>query len=65
MITGHSPRLQWRLNPRDQARTIADTVEIAKQWGVIIPDDVAFFVDDLEAEKGRKGDTVECHEDKP
>jgi hypothetical protein len=47
MITGQSPRLQWRLNPKGEIRTPAEAVEIARRFGVLVLDDVAFFVDDF------------------
>ena len=46
-IAGDSPTVRWQLNPGGEARTIEEAVLIAKQHGVSIPDDVAFFIDEL------------------
>ena len=45
MFEGQSPKMQWRPNP-DGRRTIEEAVAIAKKYGVVIPEDVAFIVDD-------------------
>lgn len=37
----------WRKNP-DGARTVEEAVEIAKSHGILIPDDIHFYVDDLD-----------------
>ncbi len=47
MIAGSSPTLTWRPNPDGQARTIEEAIEVAKQNGVRIPADIAFFVDEF------------------
>lgn len=47
MISGQYPRHQWRPNPAGQTRTIEEAVAIARRFGVHIPDDVDFFVDEL------------------
>jgi hypothetical protein len=47
MITGQSPRLQWQSNPSGQTRTIAEAIAIAQLHGVVIPEDVSFWVDEL------------------
>jgi hypothetical protein len=52
-ISGRFPAVSWRPNPGGQVRTIEAAVEIARR-GVIIPEDVAFFVD----EQGELGPTI-------
>jgi len=47
MVAGQSPKRQWRDNPDGQIRTIEEAVEIAKRNGVVIPEDIAFYVDEL------------------
>jgi len=47
MITGHSSRLKWRPNAAEQTRTLTEAIDIARRWGVKIPDDVAFFIDEV------------------
>lgn len=44
---GHSPRLNWNRNPDGAIRSITEAVEIAKARGVVIPEYVAFFLDEL------------------
>ncbi len=51
MISGQSPKRTWRDNT-DGARTIEEAMVIAKRFGVVIPEDVAFFVDET-GELGR------------
>jgi hypothetical protein len=46
MIAGVAPRLEWRPNPRGAIRTIDEACQIARHWGVEIPDYVQFSVDD-------------------
>src|SRR5437016_9175941 len=46
MITGQSPRIQWRKNPGGVKRTVVQAKEIARTHGVLIPDDVDFFEDE-------------------
>src|SRR6266404_6344668 len=46
MIAGQSPRLKWQENADGQKRTIEETKEIARRFGVSIPDDVEFFEDE-------------------
>jgi hypothetical protein len=53
-ISGRFPSVAWHSNPSGQARTIEEAIEIARRNGVIIPDDVAFFVDEV----GELGPTV-------
>jgi hypothetical protein len=47
MIAGQLPRQQWRPNPGGQARTIEEAIAIARRFGLRIPDDVDFFVDEI------------------
>jgi hypothetical protein len=47
MIAGQSPSIEWRPNLRGEIRTLEEAVGIAERHGVIIPSDVAFFVDEL------------------
>jgi len=47
MISGQFPTREWQDNPDGQARTIGEALEVARRFGVHIPDDVAFFVDEL------------------
>jgi len=47
MITGQSPQLVWRANRLGLVRTIEEAIEIARQHGVQIPDDVSFHVDEM------------------
>jgi hypothetical protein len=61
MVSGQFPRLEWRANPDGRSRTIEEAVSIAKSFGVAIPDDVAFFVDDyglLDASTTARGPRV-------
>jgi hypothetical protein len=46
MVAGQYPKREWRDNPGGQIRTIEEAVEIAKSWGVILPDDFDFFADE-------------------
>src|SRR6516162_1053122 len=46
MIAGQSPRLTWAANPEGKKRTIQEAKEIARKFGVQIPDDVEFFEDE-------------------
>ena len=47
MIFGQFPTREWRENPDGVSRTIEEAILIARKYGVQIPDDVAFFVDEL------------------
>ena len=38
MIAGRAPRFQWRPNADGAIRTIDEACEIARRWGVTIPD---------------------------
>lgn len=46
MIAGQSPRLQWRVNPAGQIRTLEEAVIIAKNHGVVVPEDVSISIDE-------------------
>jgi hypothetical protein len=54
VISGTFPAVSWRPNPDGRIRTIEEAVEIARRNGVVIPEDVAFFVD----EQGELGPTI-------
>ena len=45
MIGGASPRHAWRPNPDGRRRTIEEACQIARHWGVFIPNYVSFAVD--------------------
>jgi len=47
MITGQFPRIKWRSNSTGGRRTPQDTRTIAGENGVVIPEDVEFFSDEL------------------
>jgi hypothetical protein len=54
MITGQSPRIEWRPNPKGEIRTVEEAKTIARNHGVPVPDDVDFFADELgELHEGR------------
>lgn len=46
MVAGQYPTRQWKDNPDGQTRTVAEAVEIAKKYGVVVPDDVEFHLDE-------------------
>jgi hypothetical protein len=46
MVAGQFPRRRWKINPDGQIRNIEEAVEIATKYGVVIPEDIAFFVDE-------------------
>ena len=46
MVAGQYPTREWRENPEGQVRTIEEAVAIARAYGVVIPDDVEFHVDE-------------------
>jgi hypothetical protein len=48
MITGQSPNVRWQPNPQGETRTVEEAKAIARKHGVLIPDDVEFFVDELD-----------------
>jgi hypothetical protein len=45
-VAGLSPAVTWAANAGRQVRIIEEALEIAKRWGVDIPEDVAFFLDE-------------------
>jgi hypothetical protein len=53
MIAGLHPRREWRDNPGGQIRTIEEALRIAKGFGVEIPDELEFHVDDVSNDLGR------------
>lgn len=42
MITARAPRCLWTPNRDGQGRSIREACEIARRWGVVIPEDVSF-----------------------
>lgn len=46
MIAGAGPRFEWRPNPDRATRTIEEACEVARRWGVTIPDYVQFSIDE-------------------
>jgi hypothetical protein len=47
MISGQYPKQQWRPNAGGIVRTVEQAVGIAKRFGVRIPEDAEFFVDEF------------------
>lgn len=45
MIGGRAPKFEWRPNPDGKTRTIEEACQIARHWGVVIPDYVSFAID--------------------
>ena len=48
MIGGRFPRMDWRPNSGGEIRTIEQAIAVAMRHGVVIPPDVAFFVDEFD-----------------
>jgi hypothetical protein len=46
LVAGLSPTVNWVANAGGLVRSIGEAVEIAQRWGVVVPDDVAFFLDE-------------------
>jgi hypothetical protein len=46
MVAGQYPKREWKDNPDGRIRTIQEAVSIAKRYGVEIPDDLEFHVDE-------------------
>jgi LPS O-antigen subunit length determinant protein (WzzB/FepE family) len=46
MVAGQFPRRRWRNNSDGQIRNLEEAVQIAKKYGVVIPDDIEFHVDE-------------------
>jgi hypothetical protein len=46
MVAGQYPTREWKPNPNGEVRTIEQAVQIAKRWGVEIPDEVQFYLDE-------------------
>lgn len=46
MVAGQYPAREWRDNPGGQIRTVEEAVALAKMYGVVIPDDVEFHIDE-------------------
>lgn len=46
IMLGHTPRIQWRPNADGSVRTINEAIDIAHENGVIIPEDVEFYMDE-------------------
>jgi hypothetical protein len=45
MIAGQAPKFEWRKNADGEERTISQGIELARKWGVAVPDYVSFSVD--------------------
>jgi hypothetical protein len=45
MMEGRGPKYTWRPNAGGETRSVQDACDIARRWGVVIPDYVAFFLD--------------------
>ena len=45
MIGGIAPKYKWRPNPGGVTRSIEEAYQVARYWGVVIPDYVSFAVD--------------------
>ena len=45
MIGGRIPKYEWRPNPDGKTRSIEEACQIARRWGVVIPDYVSFAID--------------------
>jgi hypothetical protein len=56
-IAGQAPRLRWKKNKGGLKRTIEEAVEIARQNGVEIPEDVEFH----EADPGELKGSIKAH----
>ncbi len=46
LVAGQHPKRQWRANPDGRVRTIEEAVSLARSYGVEIPDDIEFHVDE-------------------
>lgn len=46
---GYTPKIDWNDNADGAIRSISEAVAIAKAHGVEIPDEAAFFVDELQS----------------
>ena len=45
MIGGRVPKFEWRPNADAKPRSIEEACQIARRWGVVIPDYVSFAID--------------------
>ncbi len=45
MIEGRTPKYAWRPNADGKARSIEEACQIARRWGVVIPEYVSFSID--------------------
>jgi hypothetical protein len=45
MIGGRAPKYEWRPNPNGEAKSIEEACQLARHWGVVIPDYVSFALD--------------------
>ena len=45
MIAGFAPKFTWRQNADGATRTLAEAVNLARRWGVTVPDYVHFAFD--------------------
>ena len=61
MIGGRIPKCEWRPNPDGTTRSIEEAIQIARRWGVVIPDYVSFAIDKygwLDADTTAKTTTI-------
>jgi hypothetical protein len=61
-------RRQWRDNPGGQIRTIEEAMQLAEQYGVVIPNDIEFHVDEsgeLNSDVTARGPRVDKPTGKP
>jgi hypothetical protein len=45
MIGGRAPKYRWRSNPGGETRSIEQACDIARHWGIEVPDYVSFAID--------------------
>jgi len=45
MIGGRAPKYKWRPNHDGKTKSIEEAYQIARRWGVVIPDYVSFAID--------------------
>lgn len=46
LVAGQSPTVGWVPNPDGRVRTVEEAVDVARRWGVVVPTDVDFFLDE-------------------
>jgi hypothetical protein len=45
MIGGRTPKYEWRPNQDGKTKSIEEACQLARHWGVVIPDYVSFAID--------------------